>query len=194
MHQSISYTVLTKKHSSKNKVTNEKKKENVKSKYIQKLDNKKTNIKPQKKNKGITVNKISLCKYDDTYKNLSRISALTTKLNSKEISVINTETFPTSSIKSMNNSIIIQRKASNNIMTEGTDIPKETITENRNEFLKEINESPFHIPNIKGPDYLPKSNYERMIPRLNNVITQCNGLEIDRIKYSKNQGCCVTCT
>ena len=94
----------------------------------------------------------------------------------------------------MNNSIIIQRKASNNIMTEGTDIPKETITENRNEFLKEINESPFHIPNIKGPDYLPKSNYERMIPRLNNVITQCNGLEIDRIKYSKNQGCCVTCT
>ena len=194
MHQSISYNVLTKKHSSKNKVTNEKKKENVKSKYIQKLDNKKTNIKPQKKNKGITVNKISLCKYDDTYKNLSRISALTTKLNSKEISVINTETFPTSSIKSMNNSIIIQRKASNNIMTEGTDIPKETITENRNEFLKEINDSPFHIPNIKGPDYLPKSNYERMIPRLNNVITQCNGLEIDRIKYSKNQGCCVTCT
>ena len=29
MHQSISYTVLTKKYSSKNKVTNEKKKENV---------------------------------------------------------------------------------------------------------------------------------------------------------------------
>ena len=193
MHQSISYTVLTKKHSSKNKDINDKQKEKNKSKYIQKLENKKVNIKTQKKNKGITMNKIS--KYDDTLKNISRISALTTKVNSKEISVINTETFPTSSIKSMNNSIIIQRKASNIIMTEGNDIPKETITENRNDFLNEINDSPFHIPNIKGTvDYLPKQNYERIIPRLNNVITQGNGLEIDRIKYSKNQGCCVTCT
>lgn len=189
LHQSISYNVLTKKHSSINK------KVHNKSNYIKKLDINKTNINPKKKNEGITMNKISLSKYDYTCKNLSRMSALTTKLNSKEISIINTETFPTSSIKSMNNSIIVPRKGSNNIITDTIEIPKEKITEDQSDLLNEINDSPFHIPNIKGTfDYLPKPNYERIIPKLKNVITQINGLEIDKIKYSKNQGCCVTCT
>ena len=58
----------------------------------------------------------------------------------------------------MNISVIITRKGTNNIMTEGTEITKEKITYNRNDLLNEINNIPFHMPNSKGIFYyLPKS-------------------------------------
>lgn len=71
----------------------------------------------------------------------------------------------------MNISVIITRKGTNNIMTEGTEITKEKITYNRNDLLNEINNIPFHMPNSKGIFYyLPKPNYERIYPRRKNVI------------------------
>lgn len=144
----------------------------------------------------------SYCKTKSKSKQISKISAYNSVNNSKEISLLNTGV-TTSYYKSPNLSmgaskIFDSRETFTTIEHKGSDVPKEK-GKNEYNFLSELDDSTFLIPNIRGTlGYLPRTNYQSVKtpnhPSRKLTLNKTHDLIIEKNKSTKASDCCVSCT